>query len=87
MRESEGCSRRAERASRYLREERPSCLLEESDGLLSSDRRKVLAELLESLAALEVIEKIPHRHPGAREDRLPAHDLRVRMDDLLELHH
>jgi len=47
---------------------------------------KSFAELLQSLAALEVIEEISHRHAGAGEDRLPAHDLRVRMDNLLELH-
>src|SRR5436305_13251768 len=60
--------------------------LENSDGLLTAYRRKMIQEGIERLSALEVVEKRLHRHPGAYEDRSASEDLGIGMDDGLLTH-
>jgi len=46
--------------------------LEDGDGVLPSDAREIVQELVERVPRLEIFDQRPHRHPGPREDRRAA---------------
>src|SRR6185295_10725910 len=54
--------------------------LKSSNGLLSSDGRKLSQEFIKRVAAFEVVEQRLHRHASPNEDRGAAEDLGVTMN-------
>src|SRR3989442_4844635 len=77
------CSSRRTRTG----QERIASEVERSDGLLAPDGRELPEELVEGLAALEVVEEGLDRDPGADENRRAAEDVGVAVEDLAELSH
>jgi hypothetical protein len=49
-------------------------------GLLTSDAREVLQEVVEGITGLQVVEQGANRNTGADEDRRPSKDVRVTVD-------
>ena len=51
--------------------------------LLASYRRKLLEELFQRVASLQIIEEVVQGNTGADEYELAAHDLGIAVDDLI----
>ncbi len=64
-----------------------SCNLEGGNGLIASHGRKLIQELIERIACLEIVEEVVDRHARADEYELAAHDLGIAVNDLIvDLH-
>ncbi len=62
------------------------CLLEHRDRLRFRHGGEVIQELGERVPAFEVVEESLNRHPSTDEDRSPAEDLWIAVDDFVIAH-
>ena len=51
------------------------------DRLLARDGREVIQELVEAVAAFQIIDEIAQRYPRAYEDRSASEDFGIAVDD------
>ena len=60
---------------------RSLAFLKKCNDLLARDARETFHEILDRIAAFEVIDKILDRHPGAGKARCAADDFGINFDD------
>ena len=85
-RSSEGNARRSlagtdSSSGRRIREETLFCSLENRDGSIAMNGRKVLKKIFERRGPFEVVKEALYRNPGAGETQHSAHDFRVAADE------
>ena len=56
-------------------------------GLLTGYAGKIVEELVQAVVAFEVVDQVAQRDAGSDEDRCPAQDLRVAVDDACKVFH
>jgi len=59
-----------------------SCEFQRRNRLIPAHRRKLLQELIERIARLEIVEKVVKGNARSDKDQLATHDLRVAVHDL-----
>src|SRR5437867_621144 len=77
----EACPRRTELVSRDLSQRRSAGFFEERDRLLPRDTGKVIEELFQRIASLQVVEEGANRNARSDEHRRSAVNLGIGMND------
>src|SRR5258708_10866958 len=81
------CPRRRALVSRDVGQRRAAAFLEESNRLLAAHAGEDVEEDLEAVAALDVVQQRANGYARADEDRIAAVNIRIGMDDRLDVWH
>jgi len=68
------------------RKHRVGGLFKKRNGLSAGHGREIFQELVQRIAAFEVIQQRPHRHARAGKTRFATHDFRINFDNAICLH-